>query len=52
VLVLDHAADWKQADPDGFDVLLDIADEAAVTWAARGVPFWLLVPVPRSELEP
>jgi hypothetical protein len=52
VIVLDQAHDWRQADPDGFDLLLEIADEAAAAWAARDIPFWWLVPVPRDEIAP
>lgn len=50
VVVLDHAQAWKQADPVGFDVLLEIGNEAAADWAAHGVPFWLLVPVPHGQI--
>lgn len=50
VLVLDHAHDWQQADPVGFDVLLEIGNEVAADWAVHGVPFWLLVPVPHGQL--
>jgi RNAse (barnase) inhibitor barstar len=52
VIVLDQAQHWRQADPDGFDQLLEIADEAATAWAARDVPFWWLVPVSRDEIAP
>jgi len=44
VLLLDHVSEWKQADPVGFDVLLEIANTAADTWAEHGVPFWVLIP--------
>jgi RNAse (barnase) inhibitor barstar len=50
VVVLDQARAWRQADPDGFALLLEIADEAATAWAARDIPFWWLVPVPREEI--
>lgn len=52
VLVLDHTHEWKDADPVGFDVLLDIGNEVAADWAEHGVPFWLLIPVPRGQIAP
>lgn len=50
VLLLEHSHDWQQADPAGFDVLLEICNDAATAWAEHGVPFWLLVAVPRGRL--
>lgn len=50
VLLLEHSHDWQQADPAGFDVLLDICSETAAGWAEHGVPFWLLVAVPHGQL--
>lgn len=43
VVLLDHAGQWRKADPAGFDVLMDIGNEAARRWAEHGVPFWWLV---------
>ena len=50
VLLLDHSHDWKQADPVGFDVLLEIGNEVAARWAEHGIAFWLLIPVPPGQL--
>ncbi len=50
--VLDHTHDWKDADPVGFDVLLEIGNEVAADWAEHGVPFWLLIPVPHGQIAP
>ncbi len=50
--VLEHAHAWQEADPVGFDVLLEIGNEVAADWAEHGVPFWLLVPVPRGQIAP
>ena len=50
VLLLDHTHDWKQADPVGFDVLLEIGNDVAAQWAEHGVAFWLLIPVPAGQL--
>lgn len=50
--VLDHTHDWKDADPVGFDVLLEVGNDVAATWAEHGVPFWLLIPVPSGQIAP
>ena len=50
VLLLDHAGDWREADPEGFRTLLDVLDEAATDWRAEHVPFWALVPLPTDAL--
>lgn len=52
VFVLDHTHDWKQADPVGFDVLLDVGNDVAATWSEHGVPFWLLFPTLPGQLAP
>lgn len=52
VFVLDHTHDWKQADPVGFDVLLEIGNEVAGTWSGHGVPFWLLFPTLPGQIAP
>lgn len=46
VLLIDHAGQWRKADPAGFDVLMEIGADAARDWAKHGVPFWLLVLTP------
>lgn len=51
VLLLEHAAAWRDAEPDEFDTLLAVLDEAAFDWADRGVPLWSLLPVPPGDLE-
>lgn len=50
LLLLDHAQDWREAAPDEFDLLLEILDEAAARWAAHGVAFWALLPLPTAVL--
>ena len=50
VLLLDHTHDWKQADPVGFDVLLEIGNEVAARWAEHEVAFWLLILVLPGQL--
>jgi RNAse (barnase) inhibitor barstar len=50
LLLLEHADEWRQADDDNFATLLDILNEAAVTWGDYGVPFWALLPLPEEQL--
>lgn len=49
LLLFDHA-DWRDAEPDAFVVLLDVLDDAARGWAAEGTPFWALLPLPGDRL--
>src|SRR3546814_16035845 len=49
LLLLDHAGARRAAETDQFTTLLEILDAAARTWSAQRVPFWALVPLPRSE---
>jgi hypothetical protein len=44
VLLLEHIAAWRAADPIGFETLSDILDEASVRWARDRIPFWALLP--------
>lgn len=50
VLLFDTAADLRDADPDSFDTLLSILDEARADWAAANVPFWAFLALPEAEL--
>jgi len=50
LLLLDHAQGWREAAPDEFDLLLEIVDEAAGRWAACGVAFWAMLPLPTAVL--
>ncbi len=50
LVLLDHAQDWREAAPGDFETLLDILDEAAGRWAADGVAFWALLPLPTALL--
>lgn len=52
VLLFDHTHEWKDADPVGFDVLLDIGNDIAARWSEHGVPFWMLFPVPAGQIAP
>ncbi|HVI59584.1 MAG TPA: barstar family protein [Luteimonas sp.] len=51
LLLLDHAAAWREADAAGFATLLDVLGDAAAAWSARQVPFWALVPLSARALE-
>lgn len=45
VLMLDHADDWRRGDLEGFEVLLDVANDTGARWAAQRIPFWMLIPI-------
>ena len=46
LLLLEHAGQWRDAEPEAFDTALGIIEEAAQGWAAQHKPFWGLVPTP------
>lgn len=52
VLLLDHAVDWRGKDPEGFAVLLDIANDVGARWAAQRIPFWMLIPTTAGVATP
>lgn len=44
LLLLEHAAGWREAEPEEFDTALEIIEEAAQGWAVQHKPFWALLP--------
>ena len=48
LLLLEHPAGWREAEPEEFDTALEIIEEAAQGWAAQHKPFWALLP----EMDP
>ena len=50
LLLIEHSDAWRQADDENFATLLDILNEAAVSWGDQGVPFWALMPLPGEQL--
>lgn len=44
LLLLEHAAAWRAAEPEAFDTTLEIIEEAAQAWAVQHKPFWALLP--------
>lgn len=51
LLLIEHSDAWRQADDENFAAMLDILNEAAVTWGDQGVPFWALMLLPQQELD-
>ena len=49
LLLLEHASAWRERAGDDFEVLLDILNEAATTWAEQDIAFWTLLPLPTAE---
>jgi len=50
LLLLEHASAWRAHANGDFDVLVDILNEAATSWARQGTAFWTLLPLPTDEL--
>ena len=50
LLLIEHAADLRDASPDDFDTLLEILNEAAFRWAEDDRPFWAILPMPTAAL--
>ena len=48
-LLFDGAADFRDADEASFETLLDLLDEAASDWRARGVAFWAFLALPDED---
>ena len=44
LLLLEHAGEWRAAEPEEFDATLEIIEEAAHAWAKQHKPFWALLP--------
>lgn len=50
LICLRHASGLRVAEPNEFDTLLDVLNEAAFLWADDGKPFWAILPLPSDEL--
>ena len=50
VWLIENAADWRDANGEDFDTLLEILNEAAFEWAHNDVAFWALLPFPGDRL--
>jgi hypothetical protein len=43
LLLLEDTAAWREADREGFDIAIEVLEQAAEGWKAERVPFWALV---------
>ena len=50
VLLLDHVDDWREHAPADCDVVIDILNDVAESWAQARTPFWSLMPLPADVL--
>lgn len=50
LLLIEHSSAWHAAQPEEFDTLLAILNEAALEWRERNVAFWALLPLPAEEM--
>ena len=48
-LLFEGAADVRDADEASFETLLDLLDETAGSWRARGVAFWAFLALPDED---
>ena len=51
LLLLENASGWRAAAGEDAATLLEILNDAAAIWAAQGVAFWALLPLPAAELD-
>jgi len=51
LLLIEHAGDWRAAAGEDAAVVLEILDEAAAAWAAQGIAFWAILPLPAAQLD-
>ena len=51
LLLLENASGWRAAAGGDAATLLEILNDAAASWAAQGVAFWALLPLPAVELD-
>ena len=51
LLLLENASGWRSAAGEDAATLLEILNAAAASWAAHGVAFWALLPLPAAELD-
>lgn len=50
LLLIEHAAGWREIAGADADTLLDLLNEAAFRWAEQGIAFWALFPLPADQL--
>ena len=51
LLLIENSGAWHAAQPEEFDTLLAILNEAALEWRERNVAFWALLPLPAEAME-
>jgi hypothetical protein len=44
LVLIEHPDAWRVAEPESFDTLLEIIEEASQAWAEAQKPFWALLP--------
>lgn len=50
VLLLEHVDAWRTAQPQLYDTVLAILEDAAAAWTRQRKPFWALMPLPADAL--
>lgn len=50
LLVVEHIGAWREQAADDVEAVVEILQDTAARWAADGVPFWAMLPLPSHEL--
>lgn len=50
-LLLEGAADFRAGQPQDFERLLAVLEQACADWTGRNVPFWVFIALPEAMLE-
>ncbi|QOW25642.1 barstar family protein [Lysobacter sp. H23M47] len=51
MLLIANSGAWRAAQPEEFDTLLAILNEAALEWRERNVAFWALLPLAAEAMK-
>ena len=51
VLLIENASGWRAAAGEDAATLLEVLNAAGASWAAQGIAFWALLPLPAPELD-
>ena len=51
VLLIENASGWRAAASEDAATLLEVLNAAGASWAAQGIAFWALLPLPAPELD-
>jgi RNAse (barnase) inhibitor barstar len=50
LLLFDHTGSWRDGQAQEIATLIDVLNAVGATWAARGTPFWAVLPLPAESM--